>query len=94
MYQRSVGFAFCVALALMVWGPSSAKADTLDSTTLASSFAFAGDSSRHHAIAPQFNPKRTYLPVALAAAAPEPSGIALLGIGMLGAAALVRRRLP
>ena len=93
MYQRSVGFAFYVALALMVWGPSSAKADTLDSTTLASSFAFAGDSSRHHAIAPQFNPKRTYLPVALAAA-PEPSGIALLGIGMLGAAAIVRRRLP
>jgi hypothetical protein len=93
MYQRSVGFAFYVALALMVWGPSSAKADTLDSTTLASSFALGGESSRH-AIAPQFNPKRTYLPVALAAAAPEPSGIALLGIGMLGAAAIVRRRLP
>jgi hypothetical protein len=89
MCQRSVCFACFVALAAIASGPLSARADTLNAITMGGGFGLA-DGSRD-SIAQQFGPSARETPVATAV--PEPSGIALLGMGMIGAAVIVRRRI-
>ena len=92
MSQRSVHFAFCVALAAIAWGPLQARADTLNVIAKGGGFALVADGSRE-SIAQRFGPSGRETPVAVASAVPEPSGIALLGVGMIGAALIVRRRI-
>ena len=92
MSQRSVHFACCVALAAMAWGSLSARADTLNVIATGAGFALAADGSRE-SIAEQVGSSGRGRPVAVASAVPDPSGIALLGVGMIGAALIVRRRI-
>ena len=92
MCQRSVCFACCVVLAAIAWGPLSARADTLNAITMGGDFGLAADGSRGSP-AQQFGPSARETPVAAAIEVPEPSGIALLGVGMIGAAVIVRRKI-
>jgi hypothetical protein len=79
MDQRIARFAGCVALAVLAAGLLLVRADGFGLA--------AGHAERVH-----FD--GAGVPVVVAGVAPEPSGVALLGLAMLGVAAIVRRRVP
>lgn len=93
MYKRLVRFAGCVALAVVAAGCLSARAESFSGVSVAGGVGVAAGHGRDH-IAERVYLGAVGVSVALAGVAPEPSAVALLGLGILGVAAIVRRRTP